>query len=67
MGVGALAMKQRAAHLLLELLDGARQRRLRHVAALGGAREIQVLAQSEEITDLMHFHGPRSGREQQRN
>ena len=56
--VGALAMKQRAAHLLLELLDGARQRRLRHVAALGRAGEIQVLAQREEIADLVHFHRP---------
>ena len=57
MGIGALAVEQRAAHLVLELLDGAGQRRLRHVTALGGAGEVQVLAEREEIADLMHFHG----------
>ena len=31
MGIGALAVKQRAAELFFELLDGARQRGLRHV------------------------------------
>ena len=36
--VGALAMEQRAAELLLEQLDGPGERGLRDVAALGGAR-----------------------------
>ena len=54
--VGALAVEQRPAKLLLELLDGAGQRGLRDVAALGRAREIQLLAEREEVADLMHFH-----------
>lgn len=61
MGVGALAMEQRAAHLLLELLDGAGQRGLRDVAALGGAGEVQVLAERKEIAHLVHFHGQDPG------
>ena len=56
MRVGAFAVKQRAAELFLELLDGARQRGLSDVAALGRAGEVQFLAEAEEIADLMHFH-----------
>ena len=56
MRVGALAVKQRTAQLFFELLDGARQRGLRDVAALGRAGEVQFLAEAEEIADLMHFH-----------
>src|SRR6516164_1582516 len=52
-----LAVEQEAAELVLQELDGARERRLRHVAFLGRAGEIQLLAQGEEIPDLMHFHG----------
>ncbi|MGY4435470.1 hypothetical protein ACVWWO_007947 [Bradyrhizobium sp. F1.13.1] len=50
------AAKQIAAEFGLELLDRARQRRLRHVAVLGGTREVQELRHREEIADLMHFH-----------
>src|SRR4030095_14881389 len=57
MRVGALAVEEGAAQLLLERLDGARQRRLRDMAALGGAREIELCAQRKEIANLMHFHG----------
>src|SRR5438105_2619534 len=49
--VGALAMEQRAAELLLEHPDRPRERRLRDVAALGSAGEVQFPAQHEEIAD----------------
>src|SRR5262249_33882118 len=52
-----LAMEQEAAELVLQELDGTRERRLRHVAFLGRAGEVQLLAQGEEIPNLMHFHG----------
>ena len=55
-GVGALAVKQRAAKLFFQLLDGAGQRGLRNVGALRRAREVQLLAQREEVANLMHFH-----------
>ena len=55
--VVALAAKQRAAQFVLQRLDGTRQRRLRDVARLGRAREVQGLANREEVADLMHFHG----------
>ena len=51
-----LATKQIAAEFGLELLDGARQRRLRHVAVIGRAREIQRARYREEISHLVHFH-----------
>src|SRR5215813_2965728 len=57
MGSRPLAMEQEPAELVLQQLDGARERRLRHVAFLGRAGEVQLLAQGEEIPDLMHFHG----------
>ncbi len=52
----ALAPEQLAAELLLELLDGPRQRRLRDVALLGRAREIEHARHRQEISDLVHFH-----------
>jgi hypothetical protein len=52
----ALAVKKEPAKLLLEKLDRARQRRLRHIAPLACASEIQLLGHREEITNLMHFH-----------
>ena len=55
----ALAAKQVAAELFLELLDGAGQRRLGDVAFLGGAREIQGARRGQEVADLVHFHGYR--------
>ena len=41
---------------LLEKLDRPRERRLRDVAALGGAREVQFLGDREEVADLVHLH-----------
>jgi hypothetical protein len=60
--VRALAMEQRPAELALEELDRPRQRGLRHVAALGGAREVELVRDGEEVADLVHLHGiPLSG------
>ena len=52
----ALAPEQEPAELLLELLDGAGQRRLGDVAVLGGAGEVERLAHREEVADLVHLH-----------
>src|SRR5262252_6438742 len=52
----ALAVKKRTAELSLQLLNRARERRLRNVTLLGGAREVQLLGDREKIPDLMHFH-----------
>ena len=62
MGVAAFAVEQRAAELMLELLDGAGQRRLADVALLRRAREIQRVGKRNEIAHLLHFHrnGPLS-------
>ena len=57
MGLVALAIEQRAAHLLLEQLDGTGQRGLGDVAPLRGAREIERLAQRHEVAGLVHLHG----------
>src|SRR5215471_1976000 len=56
MRVSALAADQHSAKLLLELLNGTRQRGLRHVAAFGGPREIQGIAQGQIVSDLMKLH-----------
>ena len=60
MRVRPLAVEQRPAELALEKLDRPRQRRLRDVAALGGAREVQFLGDGEEVADLVHLHRLRS-------
>ena len=54
-----LAPEQVAAELLLQQLDGPRQRGLGDVAGLGGAREVQRARQGEEVADLMHLHDGR--------
>src|SRR6516164_7166433 len=48
--------EQIAAKLSLQLLDRPCQRRLRHVAFVGGTREVERSRNREEIPDLMHFH-----------
>jgi len=57
--VRALPAKQIAAQLLLELPDGAGQRRLGDVALLRSAGEIQRARYRKEITHLVHFHESR--------
>src|SRR5260370_42818 len=54
----AFAPEQVAAEFGLELLDRPCQRRLRDVALVGGAREIQRPRDGEEVTYLVHFHDP---------
>jgi hypothetical protein len=51
-----LAPEKIAAKLALQLLDGPRQRWLRHIALVGRAREVKRVCDREEIPDLMHFH-----------
>jgi hypothetical protein len=53
----AFAMKQASAEFGLQRLNGARQRRLRNVAAFCCAREIQLASQREKVSNLLHFHG----------
>jgi hypothetical protein len=67
----ALASQQETAELVLELLDRARQRRLRDIAQLRRPREAQGLRHCQEVADLMHFHarncrGLLTGRKSQR-
>jgi hypothetical protein len=52
--------EQLAAKLRFELLDGAGEGRLGHVAALGGAMEIECVADRQKVSDLGYFHGVRS-------
>ena len=54
---GALAAKQVAAEFGFQLLDGPRQRRLRDVALVGGAREVEYTRNRKEVANLMHLHG----------
>src|SRR3990172_8990965 len=55
-GQVAFAPEQLPTELLLELLDGARERRLGDVAFLSGTREIQDACHRQEISHLVHFH-----------
>jgi hypothetical protein len=52
----ALAPEQGTAQFRFELFDRSSKRRLGDIAALRGAREIQGLAQCQEVANLMHFH-----------
>src|SRR6516162_3151874 len=56
MGQLALAPQQQASKLLLELLDCARQRRLRDIASLRRSCEVQGLGHRQEVADLVHLH-----------
>ncbi len=53
---GALAAEQFAAEFGLELENGTRQRRLRDIAFLGSAREMQRPAHGQKVANLMEFH-----------
>jgi hypothetical protein len=50
------ALKQCAAELPLERDDGVGQRGLRDAAASGRSREIALLTERQEVTDLLHLH-----------
>jgi hypothetical protein len=43
---------------VLEELNGTRERRLAHVAALGRLREIERLRYGQEIANLVYLHEP---------
>lgn len=58
MSVCALAVEQQAAEFFLKLLDSACQRRLRDIALLRRLGEVQRPADGQEVSDLVHFHGP---------
>ena len=57
MRAGSLTVEKIPSELVFQQLDGTGQCRLGNVAFLGRTGEVQLLAQSEEIPDLMHFHG----------
>jgi hypothetical protein len=56
-----LAAEQITAEFAFEMFDRARERRLRDIALLGGAREVPRPRDCEEIPNLMHFHCYASG------
>src|SRR5215510_9260355 len=51
-----LSVKQRSAQIPLQRADGGGQRGLRDAAAAGCAGEAELLAQRQEVTDLVHLH-----------
>src|SRR5262249_11125208 len=51
-----LSVKERSAEIPLQRADGGGQRGLRDTAAAGCAGEIELLAQRQEVTDLVHLH-----------
>ena len=51
-----LSLKQRTTEFPLQGADGGGQRGLRDAAAAGCAGEIELLAQRQEVTDLLHLH-----------
>src|SRR5262249_53157414 len=55
-----LAPDEETAQLILELLNGMRQRWLAHPATLRRPREVQRFAQSHKIPDLMQLHWTQS-------
>src|SRR5262249_10254382 len=55
-----LALKKCAAQLTLQRYDGVGQRGLGDAAAPGRSREIALLAERQEVADLVHLHGSTS-------
>jgi hypothetical protein len=55
-------MEQVASELFFQKLDRPGQRRLGDMTLPGGLREVQMLAYSEKMPDLVHLHAlfPRS-------
>src|SRR5262249_5772608 len=51
-----LSVKQRPAKIPLQRADGGGQRGLRDAAAAGCAGEVELLAQRQEVTDLVRLH-----------
>src|SRR5262245_59590105 len=61
-----LALKKGAAQRALQSYDGVGQRGLGDAAASGRSREIALLAERQEVADLVHLHGSTS-RDQSRS
>ena len=55
----SFTVEKMPAELVFQELDGTGQCRLGNVAFLGRPGEVQFVAEREEISDLMHFHGTR--------
>jgi hypothetical protein len=58
--MGPLTPKKIAAQFAFQELYSTRQRRLRHVTLLCRAREVQRPRDSQEVSNLVHFHYERS-------
>jgi len=52
----AAALEQQHPQVILQLLDLPGQRRLGDVQALGRAREVQLLGDGNEVTQVTQFH-----------
>src|SRR5262245_7505389 len=61
-----LALKKGAAQRALQSYDGVGQRGLGDAAASGRSREIALVAERQEVADLVHLHGSTS-RDQSRS
>ena len=55
-GDRGLSLKQRPTEFPLQGADGRGQRGLGDAASPGGGGEIELLAQGEKVTDLLHLH-----------
>lgn len=51
-----LAKEEGSAEVFLQALDGDRERRLRHVEALGGLAEVQRIRDGQEVPELSQIH-----------
>ena len=54
---GRRAQEQRRTHLVFQRLDLARQRRLRHVQALGRAGEVALFGDRQKLAHVFEIHG----------
>jgi hypothetical protein len=64
MGLIALSVEQRASEFLFEQSDRPGQRRLRYFASFRGSSEVELFDKRTKITDLAHFQGKISVRQQ---
>ena len=55
--LAGLALEERAAEFLLQMLDGARQRRLGDIAVRSGARKVAGARNRQEVSELVQLHG----------
>src|SRR5581483_2270185 len=60
MGIAAFTMDKGSAELVLQVPDRPRQGRLRDVAALGGAGEVERIGERQKVANLVNFHGSAS-------